>query len=136
MGLNPTKYLSALSYLKLFKDNFGSDEDDEGFLRGGKQRFSPTLKIIETDKAISLINEIITRDGHEKRLWTKPENNRWGGFERPERTNYGKATADKAEHIMLTKEEWDKVPVDQEFVDKFKKFANSLEIKPERKRRF
>ena len=50
----------TLSYIKLFKDNFGSDEDDEGFLRGGKQRFSPTLKIIETDKAISLINEIMT----------------------------------------------------------------------------
>jgi hypothetical protein len=130
LGINPNKYLSALSYFKLFKDNFGGDEEDFMPHGGGDRGFSPKLKIIETNKAISLIEDIISRDGYEKREWEYPD--RGPRYQK----NPGTATADKVENIMFTAEEWNKVPVNQEFVDKFMNFVNTLEIKPDQKEDF
>jgi hypothetical protein len=125
LGINPRKYLSALQFIM----NMESEFDDEwGVDLGGyyeKKGINPVVKIIDTNKAISLVHDYIEKEGYTKREWEYPDRG-------PKyRTNQGNATADKTEPIMLNNEQWDSVPINHEYVKSFIDFVNGLNIVPE-----
>jgi len=131
IGIDPSKYIRALSWLKMFEttvDEYDMDGDVGG---GGWGDFiKPSNQIVPIDKVISLIHHFITQDGYEKREWEQEQYGRYGSWQPPVRTNKGDATADKAEKVIYDQEEFDKFPVDQSYAKEFLNFAAQLDPLP------
>jgi hypothetical protein len=141
IGVNVAKYIKVLDYFRDFTQVMSGfmDEDDlfGGEGGGGRRGMNPSNRVVDINKVISIIHNLIETDGFEKREWDEREvgggyHSRWERF----RTNEGNATADKAEKIIYKKEDFDNYPVDAQYVNEFKKFANSLEPIPDGKESF
>ena len=128
IGIDPSKYIRTLSYLRDFREVAGGffDEDDmfapEG---GGRRGLNPNTRIVELPKVVSIIHAFMDQDGYEKRKWEQTKVG-WGHYE-TYRTNDGQATADKAEKIINDSEEYNKFPVDQAYVREFLNWAKGLD---------
>ncbi|MFA5366671.1 MAG: hypothetical protein WC333_02205 [Dehalococcoidia bacterium] len=130
VGIDPAKYIRTLDYLRDFENNMNGLEDDfdpnDSVHGGGSRYMSPSNRLIDIDKTISIIYDLIKRDGYEKKDWEYPER----GPGKPWRTNQGKATMDKAELIINDKEAFTNYPLNDLYVKEFKTFAGSLDPLP------
>lgn len=127
IGVNPAKYIRTLDYLRDFMrdmDGIMADDDLFGGGGGGRRGLDPSNRIVDKDKVISILHDVLSNEPYVKREWEYPD--RGPRY----RTNDGKATADKAEKIIYNREELEKYPINTQYVTEFKEFAKSLEPLP------
>lgn len=133
IGIDPSKYIRTLNYLRDFQITMGGYMDDDDLFGdpetgGGRKGISESNRLVDINKVISIIHDFMQQDGYIKREWGET-NNRWGGSERY-RTNDGEATADKTEAILYDDEKFNEYPLNEKYVNDFKNFANTLEPLP------
>ena len=137
LGVDPSKYIKALNYLNDFMpvmDSLGGEDWGEGGGGGGGHRINQNQRLIDKDKVITVLHDIITKNGYIKREYEEEEHDRWGRSKYnnpPIRKNPGKATADVVEKIMDNHEEYKKMPIDKNYVNSFLNFLHDLKLKPE-----
>lgn len=127
IGINPAKYIRTLDYLRDFMRDMGGVADDDMWGAqggGGRRGLDPSNRIVDINKVISILHDVLSNEPYVKREWEYPD--RGPRY----RTNDGKATADKAEKIIYNREELEKYPINTQYVTEFKEFANSLEPLP------
>jgi hypothetical protein len=127
IGINPAKYIRTLDYLRDFMRDMGGVADDDMWGAqggGGRRGLDPSNRIVDINKVISTLHDVLSSEPYVKREWEYPD--RGPRY----RTNDGKASADKAEKIIHNREELDKYPINTQYVAEFKEFANSLEPIP------
>lgn len=132
IGIDPSKYVRTLNYLRDFQTTMGGFMDEEDlFDLGGREKkgLSEKHKIVDVPKTISIIHAIMDEDGeYVKREWEETERG-YGRYEK-HRTNDGDATPDKVEKILYNDELYDQFPIDNAYVQEFSEFANTLEPLP------
>ena len=135
IGVDPSKYIRTLSWLKMFKNTIDEYDIDDVSIGGGWSDFiKPSNQVVELPKAISIIHHFIEQDGFEKREW-EDDGDSYGyrrSWSPPRRTNQGTATADKAEKVMYNTEELNNFPIDKNYVREFTTFASQLNPLPEK----
>jgi hypothetical protein len=127
IGINPAKYIRTLDYLRDFTQEMGGLDDDFGGNEGGGgggHRMSPSNRVVDINRVISILHYYIENEGYTKREWEYPD--RAPRY----RLNDGEASADKAEKIIDNREDFNNYPIDGQYVKEFKEFASTLDPLP------
>lgn len=118
IGIDPSKFIKMLDFMGDFQSSMESFEEtgDKDF-GGGSKIWSQGNLLTDLKKAVSVVYDLIEKEGYIKKEY---DPNNW-----TIRTNYGEATYDKAEKILVEDKPY---PINDEIVQEFIDYINSLEI--------